>query len=154
MSSLSLPSLFLPSPLPVQNMAERVCSRALGKTISKTVAKPREYTRANRSSSFRAERERDRYGSETNTRGGASGEGRVARPLRAVGKIGARTSARHISWFPVHLPSQSANAGRRGGQWEGNAERSRWDASVADRYRPCTLLPKWHGRRGTVFIEF
>lgn len=69
-------------------MAERVCSRALGKTISKTVAKPREYTRANRSSSFRAERERDRYGSETNTRGGASGEGNsrdlCARSVKSV----------------------------------------------------------------------
>lgn len=51
------------------------------------------------------------------------GRGWFARPLRAAGKIGARTSARHISWFPVHLPSQSANAGRRGGQWETRNDR-------------------------------
>lgn len=53
------------------------------------------------------------------------GRGWFARPLRAAGKIGARTSARHISWFPVHLPSQSANAGRRGGQWETRNDRKR-----------------------------
>lgn len=97
-------------------MAERVCSRALGKTISKTVAKPREYTRANRSSSFRAERERSVRQRDKHARGGDGSRDLCARPVKSVRAPapGIFPDFQFICRHKARMPAAVADNGKRG----------------------------------------
>lgn len=105
--------------------------------------KPRGYTRADRS----ARRPEGRRSAQAGRARGARRGTVRARPLRAPVKS-ARARAPSPGIFP-DFQFICRDRARMWAQWEGN-DRERF----ADRYRPCTPLPKWHGQRSTVFIEF